>query len=186
MRWATRPRNWLLLVAISTLVLSSACYRYWIQYDTDPGVVPAVGGQFHFEIWQAKEPNPKYFGKPVSETKDTSHQSLLLYVSFRPFSEDTTICVSVNSISSIPAEYIDTTRLKRSYLDTTRSYGYGRFVSIFPILIPLYNSEALSVSFRAVVSSTMNPSFDHEYMFTVVIRPSKDKKLRIVDILEGS
>ncbi|HVP06418.1 MAG TPA: hypothetical protein VMS71_01150, partial [Candidatus Acidoferrum sp.] len=87
------PRYTLLLVvaAIALTFLQLGCYVRWVGYHPEPEVTPAIGGEFHFDVWHSKEPNPKYFGKPISETEDTSHLSLLLCVAFHPFHEDSSI-----------------------------------------------------------------------------------------------
>jgi hypothetical protein len=181
---ASQPSCWLIVIAVSVLVLPLGCYRYWIEYHQEPLVAPAVGGQFQFWVWQSKNPNPKYFDSKQPPKGDTSFQSLILMVGFDPPKKDTTILVKLDSISCVPPGLLNLATLDSSLLDTTRTYAWMRLASIQPILIPLYHSEMFTISFRATVVSELHPEISREYMFSVVIQPIKKKRLRIVDVLE--
>ena len=181
---ASKLSWWVMMIAISVLGLPLGCYRYWIDYNQEPLVAPAVGGEFHFWVWYRNHPNPKYFGSKQPPAGDTSSQSLTLMVGFRPPKEDTTVLVKLDSISCVPPGFLNLATLDSLWLDSTRTFGFMRLASINPILIPLYHSEMFTISFRATIVSELHPEINREYVFSVVIQPIKKKRLRIVDVLE--
>jgi hypothetical protein len=181
-----RQRIRIIGLMFGVLILQLGCFRYWVHYVAEPAVTSVKGGQFIFQVWQFKDPNPKYFGTNKSPVKDSLSQKLALTVGFRPPREDLTLVLKIDSIACDPPNFIESDSLCRSSLDTTGSYGWTRGMSISPIIMPLYYADNFTISFCVTIRSEHCPECNNRYSFSIKIQPTKSKKLRIIDILEGS